>query len=151
MKLNFKNDLLIINWKNLLFVNSVLKSVLEENKIKLYIRNIKKIPNAKEPEIEDLIKDLNYNKIVNETKREKNLNFLKLPLKNFLSFEISPKFSTYSRDTNKKVIDEIIKNENNNEIIMFILNDLTLGNFIDVFLYKKELKDFGNLDKENIN
>ena len=134
----------------LIFVNSILKSVLEESKIKYYIRIIRKIQNDKEPDIEDLIKDLDYNKIVNETKREKNLNFLKLPLKDFLSIDISPKFSTYSRDSNKKVISEIIKNEKDNEIILFILNDLTLGNYLDIFLYKKELKDFGKLDKENI-
>ena len=134
----------------LIFVNSILKSVLEESKIKYYIRIIRKIQNDKEPDIEDLIKDLDYNKIVNETKREKNLNFLKLPLKDFLSIDISPKFSTYSRDSNKKVISEIIKNEKDNEIILFIFNNLTLGNYLDIFLYKKELKDFGKLDKENI-
>ena len=134
----------------LIFVNSILKSVLKENKIKYYISLIKKVQYDKDLIIEDLIKDLDYNKIVNETKREKNLNFLKLPLKDFLSNEISPKFSTYSRDSNKKVINEIIKTEKDNKIISFILNDLTLGNYIDIFLYKKELKDFGKLDKEDI-
>jgi hypothetical protein len=134
----------------LIFVNSILKSVLEENKIKYYISLIKKVQYDKDLIIEDLIKDLDYNKIVNETKREKNLNFLKLPLKDFLSNEISPKFSTYSRDSNKKVINEIIKTEKDNKIISFILNDLTLGNYIDIFLYKKELQDFGKLDKEDI-
>ena len=134
----------------LIFVNSILKSVLKENKIKYYISLIKKVQYDKDLIIEDLIKDLDYNKIVNETKREKNLNFLKLPLKDFLSNEISPKFSTYSRDSNKKVINEIIKTEKDNKIISFILNDLTLGNYIDIFLYKKELRDFGKLDKEDI-
>ena len=134
----------------LIFVNSILKSVLEENKIKYYISLIKKVQYDKDLIIEDLIKDLDYNKIVNETKREKNLNFLKLPLKDFLSNEISPKFSTYSRDSNKKVINEIIKTEKDNKIISFILNDLTLGNYIDIFLYKKELQDFGKLDEEDI-
>ena len=33
---------------------------------------------------------------------------------------------------------------------MFILNKLTLGDYIDIFLYKKELGDLGELDKESV-
>ena len=74
-----------------------------------------------------------------------------MPLKDYLSIDISDKFTTYSKNSNKKVIEEIMKNEKDNEIIMFILNDLTLGDYIDIFLYKKELKDFGKIDEEKAN
>ena len=74
-----------------------------------------------------------------------------MPLKDYLSIDISEKYKTYSKNSNKKVIDEILKNEKNNEIIMFILNDLTLGDYIDIFLYKKELKDFEKIDEEKAN
>ena len=80
-------------------------------------------------------------------KKEKNLELIKMALKEYLSIDISDKYKTYSKDSNKKVIDEIIKNEKDNEIIMFILN-LTLGDFIDIFLKKKELKDFKKIDEE---
>ena len=33
---------------------------------------------------------------------------------------------------------------------MFILNKLTLGDFIDIFLYKKELRNFGKINEEKI-
>ena len=135
----------------LIFLNSILNSFLSPNKIISYIRLIKNIPQDKEPEYEDLLKDLDYNKTVNETKKEKNLNFLKMTLGQFLSMDISPKFSSYSEKSNKIVIDEIIKNEKDNKIIMFLLTDLTLGDYIDIFLYKKELRDFGKLDEETIN
>ena len=134
----------------LIFINSILNSFLDTNKIKSYIRIIKKIPEDKEPEYEDLLKDLDYNKTVNETKKEKNLGFLKMHLKDFLSTDISPKFSSYSVKSNKIVIDEIIKKEKDNKIIMFVLNNLTLGDYIDIFLYKKELRDFGITDVQTI-
>ena len=135
----------------LIFINSILNSFLSPGKIKSYIRIIKKLPEDKEPEYEDLLKDLDYNKTVNETKKERNLDFLKMPLKDFLSIDISPKFSCYSPNSNKIVIDEILKNEKNNKIIMFLLNDLTLSDYIDIFLYKKELREFGKLDELTIN
>ena len=110
---------------------------------------MKDIKNEKEPEIEKLIKDLDY-KIINETKKEKNLEYLKMPLKNFLSQDISPKFSTYSVDSNKKIIEKILENEKDNQIIVFIFN-LTLGDWYDIFTFKKELSDFGILEQDNIN
>ena len=77
------------------------------------------------PEKEDLIKNLNYDLIVNSTEKENNLKFLKMALKDFLSTDISNKLKTYSKDSNKKVIDKIVKEENDN-ILNFVLNDLTL-------------------------
>ena len=140
-----------INEFLLLFINSIFNSFLTPSQKNSYIRIIKNIPGDKEPKNEDLLKDLDYNKTVNETKKERNLEFLKMPLKDYLSIDISEKYKTYSKNSNKKVIDEILKNEKDNEIIMFILNDLTLGDYIDIFLCKKELKDFGNIGEDKIN
>ena len=131
------------------FINNILNSFLDNNKIISYIKIMKDIKNEKEPEIEKLIKDLDY-KIINETKKEKNLEYLKMPLKDFLSQDISPKFSTYSADSNKKIIEKILENEKDNQIIVFIFN-LTLGDWYDIFTFKKELSDFGILDQNNIN
>ena len=131
-------------------INYIFNSVLSRNKKQAYIRIIKNISNDKKPKDEDLLKDLDYNKTVNQTKKEINLEFLKMALKDYLSIDISDKFKTYSKDSNKKVINEIIKNEKNNEIIMFLLNNMTLGDFMDIFLYKKELRDFGKISEEKI-
>ena len=118
----------------LLFINRIIYYFFDEDKIKSYVKILKKLKDDKEPEKEDLIKDLNYKKTVNETKREINLAFLKMRLKEFLSIEISPKFSTYDCFSNKTIINEIIKNEQDNEILMFILNDLTLEDYIDILV-----------------
>ena len=101
---------------------------------------MKKIKSDKVPEKEDLLKDLDYQKIVNETKKERNLEFLNMTLKEFLSLEISPKFKTFSPYSNRNVINEIIENEKENEIIMFVLSNLTLRDYLDIFIYKKRVK-----------
>ena len=129
------------------FINNILNVTLDNNKIISYIKTIKDIKND---EKENLLKDLDYNKIINETKKEKNLDYLKMPLKTFLSQDISPKFSTYSADSNKKIIEKILENEKDNEIIIFIFN-LSFGDWLDIFTYKKELDYFGFLSKDNIN
>ena len=143
MKVYFINSLLI-------FINLVFNSSLDEEKIKLYVRKTYKNED-KAPEKEDLIKDLNYKKTVNETKKEINLGFLKLKLKDFLSIEISPKFSTYKKNSNEIVINEIINKEQDNRILMFILNDLTFEDYIDIYTYKKDLNSFKQLDENELN
>ena len=143
MKVYFINSLLI-------FINLVFNSSLDEEKIKLYVRKTYKNED-KAPEKEDLIKDLNYKKTVNETKKEINLGFLKLKLKDFLSIEISPKFSTYKKNSNEIVINEIINKEQDNRILMFILNDLTFEDYIDIYTHKKDLNSFKQLDENELN
>ena len=143
MKVYFINSLLI-------FINLVFNSSLDEEKIKLYVRKTYKNED-KAPEKGDLIKDLNYKKTVNETKKEINLGFLKLKLKDFLSIEISPKFSTYKKNSNEIVINEIINKEQDNRILMFILNDLTFEDYIDIYTHKKDLNSFKQLDENELN
>ena len=109
------------------------------------------IKKVKEPEKEDLIKNLTYDLTVNFTEKENNLKFLKITLKNFLSINISNKLKTYSKDSNKKFIDIILKEEND-IILKFVLNDLTLNDCIDIFIYIKKLKDSAkNLTNNQIN
>ena len=132
------------------FINELINSSFDEEKIKSYVKIMKNIKGDKEPQKEDLIKDLNYKKTVDGTKREINLKFFDLKLKDFLSIEISPKFSTYPNLSNKIIINEIIKNEEDNKILMFVLNDLTFGDYIDIYTHKKELNSFKKLGKDEL-
>ena len=131
-------------------INSLLQSVLGEDKINSYIEKIKKIPNNIQPKIENLIKDLDYNKYANIMNKEKDLKFFNMYLKDFFSIDISPQYKNYPRDYNKKIIEEIIEKEKDNKIIIFILTKLKLRDYIDIFLYKKDLGDFENIDKESV-
>lgn len=130
------------------FINKILNNRIASNKIDDYIKIIKdKAENEKIP----LIQELSYDEIVNATEKEKNLGYLEMPLKDFLSINISPKFSTFEPDSNKRIIKEILKNEDD-EVIQFILREIKFEDWIDIFIYKKELTDFkSNLNKKQIN
>ena len=135
----------------ILFINNILNNSPSDNNNK--ISSMKFMINKKEPKSKDLIKNLDYNNIVNNTKKEDNLKFLKMTLGEFLSQKISKKYKTLPADYNKTIIEKIIIKENNNEIITFIFNTLTLGDWIDIFIYKKELNDIHRYigqDKINI-
>ena len=130
------------------FINNLLNSF----NIQLDIFNqIRK--NEKDIEKENIIKKIDYKKIVDDMKRENNLNFLKMNLKELLSNDITSKYTTFSKDINKKIIDEILIKEKDHKIINLVFN-LTFREWIDIFIYKKEIsqiKGFGILDDESIN
>ena len=142
IKTNFHNYLIQ-------FINDFLMSCLDKCKdlIILYIEKTR-IKKLKEKEKEnEIIKHLDYNIFVNQTSKLENLKFLDMPLKQFLSQDISCKYSTYLKEANKIIIDEIMNNHNN-EAINFIFN-LKLSDWLDVFLKKKEFSDFKEF-KSNI-
>ena len=86
-----------------------------------------------------------------ETKEEK-LNLLNLTIKRYLCGKISPKYtkSNYPSNFNELIIDKILKDEDNkdilnfilNDLLNFILNDLLIRVWLEIFLYKKNFEDF---------
>ena len=97
---------------------------------------------------------LDYDQYINKLKRKDDLNLLKMPLKDFVSLDISKKYNKES-NYNKKIIDNIIqegkkveskKEKINNykykkyKTIMFIL-DITFEDYIDISIFKKNLHD----------
>lgn len=126
------------------FINDLLNSLKEKK-----IINLDNIKNEKEIEKEKIIKKIDYNKVVNDMKKKNNLAFLKMTLKELLSIKISSKYSTLSKDLNKSTINELFNREKENKIINFIFN-MKLGDWIDIFTYKKEITEFGFIDNEII-
>ena len=126
------------------FINKTLNSFIEKDRLISYNKMLRKQKN----DLVNLIKFLDY-KFVDKIKRETELNLLKMPLKEIFSNNISPRYSTLPRDSNRRIIERIIKDEKNNEIIMFALN-LTFGEWLDVFTYKKELKDIKNFEEKKM-
>ena len=121
------------------FLNNLLNSILKKNKINSYIKIVKNIEDNKIPKNVGLIKDLDYKNVIDRVKKEKNLEFFDMKLKDFLSGKISSKYKTLQKDSNKRIIEEILKEENENEIINFVFN-LTFRQWLDSFLYKKEIQ-----------
>ena len=81
-------------------------------------------------------------KIVDRLKKEVDLILLNMPLKLLLSQNISSKYKAPS-NKNKLIIDDLLKDEKDNEVINYIMN-LTFMKWIDMFRNKKELKINGN-------
>ena len=132
------------------FINKVLNSNLNKKNITYYNYLLRK--KKKEDNFENLIKALDY-KYVNRIKKDSELSLLDKSLKEVFSQDISSKYSRLQNDSNKIIIGRILIDEKDNDIIMFALN-LTLREWIDVFIYKKELKDITkiyNLSLEKIN
>ena len=135
---------------SLKFINKVLNSNLNKKNITYYNYLLRK--KKKEDNFENLIKALDY-KYVNRIKKDSELSLLDKSLKEVFSQDISSKYSRLQNDSNKTIIERIVIDEKDNDIIMFALN-LTLREWIDVFIYKKELKDItkiNNLSLEKIN
>ena len=123
----------------LIFINKLLYSIFDRNTIKSCLKKVNRSEYEEKEEI-DLIKYLDYKIFVDKMKKKFNIECLKMTLKDFLSNKVSNKFKNIKDDTNKKIIEDLEKQ--NNEIFNFIFN-LKLGDWLDVFLYKKEFEDFG--------
>lgn len=95
--------------------------------------------------------------LINEIKRESELNLLDKPLKEIFSLNISTKYKAKSAKYNKLIIDKIINNElplnSDYQTKVFVLN-ITYGDFIECFTHKKNIEDlnnsFKNINYENI-
>ncbi len=128
------------------FINKLLYSILDKNAIKSFLSKINR-SEYEEDKKDDLIKYIDYKVFNDKMKKESNINFLKMTLKDFLSNKVSNKFKNINKDTNKIIIEDLLKQ--NNEILKFVFN-LKLGDWLDVFLYKKGFEDFGKINGNQI-
>ena len=113
-----------------------IKSKFFEN-AKLFINNFLVIKNLQ-------LKDLDY-QYINNIRKNEEIKYLGEPLKDLLSKKISSKFSNSPADSNKQIIDFILKTEKNNKVLMSALN-LKVREWIDLFLLKKNVTDLENLN-----
>jgi hypothetical protein len=108
--------------------------------IEIAIDFINKIVNKnKEESKKILFKKIDY-KYINQMKQDLDIELLNGPLKNLLLKDISKKYSNLSTDSNRINLEKLIKNEKNDETIMFVLN-LPLRDFIELYCSKKTLND----------
>ena len=103
-------------------------------------------------------KKLSYENYINNLKKDNEIILLNMPLKDLVSLDISNKYVS-NASFNKEKIEKIIEEEKDNTIINSILN-MTFGEQIDIFTFKKEINyylEFNELqdvlidlyDKEN--
>ena len=126
------------------FINKLLYSILDKNTIKSCLKEIN-ISKYEENSDINLIKNIDYKIFINNMKKDSNIKFLELTIGKLLSNKLSTKFKTIENNSNKKIIEELLKQSN--EILSFIFN-LKLGDWLDVFLYKKNFGEFKIMNKK---
>ena len=65
-----------------------------------------------------------------------------LTIKDYISQNISPKTINLPFDYNKKIIQKLLEDEENKDIFNFIFNELKIEDWLDIYLYKKEIDNF---------
>ena len=129
------------------FVNKVINESLDKSKLLEYKKVLRNI-NKNIEKSEDLLKMIDY-KYIDRLNKKKDLSLLYMPFKELFSKEVSPRYSTLKPDSNRIIIEKLIKEEGGNENIDFALN-LKFKDWIDVFTYKKGFKSIINLQNENL-
>ena len=94
--------------------------------------------NKKDP-LKVIFKKIDY-KYINQMRQDLDIKLLNEPLKNLLLKDVSKKYSNISTDSNRIKLENLIKNEKNDEIIMFVLN-LPFRDFIELYCSKKTIYD----------
>ena len=92
----------------------------------------------KESDRTEFIYDLDY-QYINKLKKEIDLKFIGMPLKDLFSLNISPKYEDKTADSNKKTIQNLLC-DNQDETLKFCF-DMTFGDWIDIFTYKKKVSE----------
>lgn len=127
-------------------INTILDSYLDEN-IKNVLNSLVKSKKNKSKNKNEILKRLKY-KIIKDNQKKNELNLFKMTFKELFKYEIGGDFKSFSKDSNKIIIETIESNYKQiNPNIRFIL-DLQFGDWIDFFTYKKEIKEFENIKEE---
>ena len=116
------------------------------NLINLSLLNF--INKIRDKDLKEVIKNNDYEFRYELTKKDEKLKLLNWTLKDYFSVNISSKFK-YPINYNKLVIEKLLEEKNNKDVFEFILNDLLIADCLEIFLYKKDLKDIDKFNSLN--
>lgn len=155
---NYSSDNIISRIKNMLnrtlvtSINRIIKSIYKEDKKrkKIILNSLKSskiIPYKNNIQINKI----DYNYIAKIKKSNENLDLLNKTLKQYLSIKISSKYSRnkQTENYNEIVIESLLNDEDNKDLFNFLFNALTLEDWLDIFIFKKELEDFNEYNTLN--
>ena len=136
-----------INHSLLFFLNKLINSIYDKTKINqiLYQLNLPFIKKDRKLKLFKLIKENDYDININNTSKSYNLKFLNFTINNYMSNNISRKFKKMPSNYNKLIIKKLLEDEQNNDIFNFIFNYLKIEDWLDIFIYKKEIDDYINI------
>ena len=138
----------------IIFINNIINKLYDQDKIIFILTTLHLPTNSNSKTI---IKDIEYKSLSSIKKKDENLNLLNYNLRELLSFNLSERYKTiYEKeedfsDYNKKIIEYILEDDNYQVLFTFIFKELKLENWLDIFIYKKELSDFPTFESLDIN
>ena len=140
-----------INHYLLFFLNKLINSIYDKTQINqiLYQLNLPFIKKDRKLKLFKLIKENDYDININNTSKSYNLKFLNFTINNYMSNNISRKFKKMPSNFNKLIIKKLLEDEQNNDIFNFIFNYLKIEDWLDIFIYKKEIDDYINNNQLN--
>ena len=133
-----------INHSLLFFLNKLINSIYDKTKINqiLYQLNLPLIKKDRKLKLFKLIKENDYDININNTSKSYNLKFLNFTINNYISNNISRKFKKMPSNYNKLIIKKLLDDEQNNDIFNFIFNYLKIEDWLNIFIYKKEIDNY---------
>ena len=147
----YTTDNIIIKIKNvmkkylIIFVNNIIISLYGSKKI----NEIRTILNLPKHASLSLIKDINYKSIANKTRKRDNLDLLTFSIEDFLSCDVSTRYRKINKEEynnlskyNQIIIDFLFKDNLNRDMFNFIFKNLKIEDWLNIFIYQKELNDF---------
>ena len=134
----------IINSSLLNFVNNLIGSLYSKERIYLILEGIIPSNEIIDSDLKSVIKKNDFIIRGKLESKEEKLNLINLTIKKYLCGKISPKYtkSNYPSNFNELIVNKILKDEVNKDIFDFILNDLLIKDWLEIFLYKKSFEDF---------
>ena len=140
-----------INHSLLFFLNKLINSIYDKTKINqiLYQLNLPFIKKDRKLKLFKLIKENDYDININNTSKSYNLKFLNFTINNYISNNISRKFKKKPPNYNKLIIKKLLEDEQNNDIFNFIFNYLKIEDWLNIFIYKKEIDNYFNNNQLN--
>jgi len=141
----------IINLSLYKFINKLIIALITNEKLNQILTELKLIKKTTNKDLKEVIKKNDYVFRYKLTKNNEKLNLLNLTLKKYFSVKISSKYNKlkYPSNYNELIIEKLLKDENNKDIFDFILNDLLIKDWLEIFLYKKDLKGFDKYNSFN--
>ena len=92
-----------------------------------------------------IVKDIDYKCLANKKNKKDNLELLKLSIKDFLSQNISTRYKSLdlnSSQCNKTIINFLCSDLYNKDLFNFIFNKLNFGDWLNIFIYNKNINDY---------
>ena len=130
----------LINLSLLNFINKLIRALYTKGEIKQILEQLYLLRKITDKDLKEVIKNNDYEFRYELTKKDEKLKLLNWTLKDYFSTNISSKFK-YPINYNKLVIEKILEEKTNKDIFEFILNDLLIIDWLEIFLYKKDLSE----------